>query len=139
MGMQRINVEADSPASPEAVIAIVSDGSRWPSCTPLGSFRLETHGPEGPGAIRVFRTAMLATREQIVESEAPHHFAYVLVSGLPLRDYRADIELEALTEGGTRLRWRAEFTAKVPGTGWLFRAFLTRFVRRCATGLAAAS
>ncbi|MGH3942556.1 MAG: hypothetical protein ACRDTG_28825 [Pseudonocardiaceae bacterium] len=49
--------------------------------------------------------------------------------------YRGDVDLEA-TEGGTRIRWRASFLPKVPGTGWLWRWGIRRFVRQCAHGLA---
>jgi len=38
----------------------------------------------------------------------------VALSGLPLRDYRATIDLEAVGSG-TVLHWRASFDAKVPG------------------------
>ena len=41
------------------------------------------------------------------------------------------------TEGGTVIHWRSRFTAKVPGTGPLYRWALGRFVQRCADGLAA--
>jgi hypothetical protein len=61
-----------------------------------------------------------------------------MVSGLPLRNYRADIDLEARPDG-TLVHWRAAFEARLPGTGWLFRSYLKRFLQRCATGIAAAS
>jgi hypothetical protein len=37
----------------------------------------------------------------------------------------------------TRIRVRSRFTAKVPGTGWIYRRALTRFIQRCADGLGA--
>jgi hypothetical protein len=83
MALQRISVEAQAAARPEAVFAVVADGSLWPTCTPLGSFRLETQGEEGTGSVRVFRTLTVTAREQIVECEAPHHLGYVLLSASP--------------------------------------------------------
>ncbi|MGH3915458.1 MAG: hypothetical protein ACRDTC_18930, partial [Pseudonocardiaceae bacterium] len=41
------------------------------------------------------------------------------------------------TEGGARIRWRVSFLPKVPGTGWLWRWGLRRFVDQSARGLAA--
>lgn len=57
-------------------------------------------------------------------------------AGLPVRDYRADVDLEPNAEG-TRIRWHVSFSPKVPGTGWLLRWGITRFVTQCARGLAA--
>ncbi|HEY3690231.1 MAG TPA: SRPBCC family protein [Pseudonocardiaceae bacterium] len=63
-------------------------------------------------------------------------FSYLHLSGLPVRDYRADVDLEPNAEG-TRIRWHVSFSPKVPGTGWLLRWGITRFVTQCARGLAA--
>ena len=42
-----------------------------------------------------------------------------MLSGVPVRDYRADIDI-APEGAGTMIRWRATFTPKIPGTGALF-------------------
>jgi hypothetical protein len=141
MGRQQIHVQAPSDAPPGDVFALVADGARWPTCTPLGSFELEAPGTgatEGPGAIRVFKTGPVKSREQIIESTAPHRFSYVALSGLPVREYRADIDLDPVGTG-TLVHWRASFVAKIPGTGWFIRAYLARFLQRAATGIAAAA
>jgi len=73
------------------------DGASWPKWSPLGSFELEQPGaqePRGLGALRVFRTGRVRSRERIVELNprpAPELRARV---GLPLRGYRANIDLE---------------------------------------------
>jgi hypothetical protein len=141
MARQEIHVQAPSTEPPEAIYRIVADGARWPSCTPLGSFELEKPGAgatEGPGAIRVFKTGPVKSREQIIEAVDGHRLSYVALSGLPLRDYRASIDLEAVGSG-TMLHWRASFDAKVPGTGWFYRWYMTRFLQRAATGIASAA
>jgi len=62
----------------------------------------------------------------------------VLVSGLPLRDYRADVVLTP--EGtGTRIEWSSSFRPKIPGTGRLYRAGLRRFIADTARRLADAA
>jgi len=139
--MQTIDVTAHSPADAAALYALLADGASWPTWSPLGSFELERPGGserEGVGAVRVFRTGRYTSREELVELVPGRRLSYVLLSGLPLRGYRADIDLTP-NGTGTEIRWHSTFRPKVPGTGWLYRVALTRFIRRCANGLAAAT
>ncbi|MEU9579276.1 SRPBCC family protein [Streptomyces chilikensis] len=113
------------------VHALLRDGAGWPKWSPLGSFALESQAPgggEGVGAVRVFLTGRHVSRERIVAGVPDRHFAYVLLSGLPLRDYRADVRLTPCEDGGTEIHWRSVFRAKVPGAGWIHRRALDRFV-----------
>lgn len=138
MARQRIDVRVHTTAGPETVYALLVDGSTWPDWSPLGSFELERPGtdePEGVGAIRVFRTGRVTSRERVVAREPGRRFSYELLSGLPLRGYHADVDLSS-DGAGTTIRWHSSFTATVPGTGWLYRRALGRFIRRCAEGLA---
>jgi Polyketide cyclase / dehydrase and lipid transport len=132
------SVTAWSPASSAVVYGLLCSGATWPRWSPLGSFRLEREGRDGGeslGAIRVFTTAGVHSREEMVGFEPGRSFSYSALSGLPIRDHRADVTL-AERDGGTVIDWREDFRAKVPGTGWLQRLFLRRFVQRCADGLA---
>jgi hypothetical protein len=139
MGRRHIEVTKHSTASPDAVFALLADGNTWPSWSPIESFELERAGdppPEGVGAIRVFRRGRTTGRDQIVEIVPGRRFGYVSLSGLPVRDYRAHIDLDP--EGaGTTIRWQASFAPKVPGTGWLLERGLRRFLCECAAGVAA--
>jgi hypothetical protein len=145
---QHIDVSSTTPADPATVYALLRDGATWPTWSPLGSFELERPGdtePEGLGAIRVFRTRqptgqLVTTRERVAELVPGRRFSYVLLSGLHIRDYRADVDLTSPVPGGTTgtaIRWHSSFVPAVPGTGWLFRLVLGRFIARCARGLAA--
>lgn len=139
MRHQHIDVHVSVPASPATVYALLRDGASWPTWSPLGSFELEqpaAQEPEGVGAIRVFRTGRSTTRERVAELLPDKRFSYELVSGLAIRDYRADIDLTP-TPDGTDLHWHSTFRAKLPGTGWLYQRTLQRFIQRCADGLAA--
>jgi len=60
---------------------------------------------------------------------------YTLLSGLPLRDYRAEIDLTPQA-GGTEIRWHTTFAAKLPGTGPLFRRRLAKITQQFVDGLA---
>ena len=83
----------------------------------------------------MFTTGTVHSREELVGFEPGRSFSYVALSGLPIRDHRADVTL-AERDGGTAIGWREDFRVKLPGTGWLQEWFLRRFVRRCADGLA---
>lgn len=139
MGPKQIHVEGWSPAPPDAVFAVVADAVRWPEWGPMDEATLEEEGtpaPDGIGALRRFRTGRTTSRERVVAYEPGHRFSYELVSGLPLRDYRADVDL-APTDGGTTITWHSTFRPKVPGTGWLYRAVLRVFIRRLLDALVA--
>ena len=139
MGPRRIEVTKHSAAAPDAVFALLADGNTWPRWSPIESFELERPGdppPEGVGAIRVFRRGRTTGRDQIVEIVPGRRFGYASLSGLPVRDYRAFVEL-APDGDGTTIRWQASFAPKVPGTGWLLERGLRRFLGECAAGVAA--
>ena len=139
MGRRQIEVTAHSDAAPDAVFALLVDGTTWPRWSPIESFEFERAGDppsEGPGAIRVFRRGRTTGRDQIVEIVPGRRFGYVSLSGLPVRDYRAHVDLEPDGDG-TTIRWQASFVPKVAGTGWLLERGLRRFLCECAAGVAA--
>lgn len=139
MRRQHVDVEVHTPVDAATLYGLLRDGASWPNWSPIESFQLERVGePEtgGIGAIWVFRRGRVIGRDQVVELVPDRRFSYRHLSGLPLRDYRGDVDLEP-TEGGTRIRWRTSFLPKVPGTGWLWRWGIRRFVDQSARGLAA--
>ena len=139
MAKQEINATAWTAASPAQVYRLLTEGATWPVWSPIGSFELEAEGPDGGeslGAIRAFHTGRTTSREEIVELRPDRRFSYALLSGLPMRGYRADVDLEP-KDGGTSIRWHSSFDAKWPGTGGLLRRGLGRFIQRCVDGLAA--
>jgi hypothetical protein len=138
MSRQRIEHRATTTADPATVYALLREGATWPTWGPLDSFELEKPGdgePEGLGAVRVFRSGRVTGRDTIVELVPDRRFSYEHASNLPIRDYRADVDLEP-TEGGTAIRWVSTFAPKIPGTGGLMRRALDGFVAKLANGLA---
>jgi hypothetical protein len=77
------------------------------------------HEHYGVGAIRIFSAQTCKTREQVTELIPNQKLSYVLLSGLPLRDYRADVCLIPSDDGGTLVSWTASFQCAY-GTGWLW-------------------
>lgn len=136
---QEIDERAWSAADPGVVYGLLAKGATWPVWSPIGSFELQQEGegePEGLNAVRVFRTGRSTSVERLVELRPGRRLSYTLLKGLPLRGYRADVDLEP-SDGGTSIRWHSTFEAKRPGTGWIYRRVLANFIRRCVKGLAA--
>ncbi len=142
MAQQVIEHTVTSTADPAAVFALLADGSTWPEWSPLESFQLLEPGdgsPEGLGAVRLFTTGRVKSRERVVERRPNEVFSYALEKGLALRDYVAVITLTPVARGGTTIRWRSTFRAKVPGTGGLYRRQLGTFIKQTVDGLAVAA
>jgi len=141
MGRQVVHQVATTEADPGTVYELLADGSTWPDWSPIDSFELLEPGagtPEGLGAVRRFTTGRIHSTERVVELRPSEQLSYVLLSGLAVRDYRADITV-APGPGGTTITWHSEFRSKMPGTGGLYRRSLSKFIGRCAEGLARAS
>jgi hypothetical protein len=154
VAQQVIDKTVATRADPASVYALLADGSTWPGWSPIDAFELLAPGegnPEGLGAVRLFTTGRHKSRERVVTCQPGKVFAYELEAGLPLRGYKAVITLLPGGDGddrdrdgsgggvGTTINWRSTFRAKVPGTGWLYRRELGRFIQKTVEGLAAAA
>ena len=138
MGRQRIEHHATTTADPATVYALLRDGAGWPTWSPIDSFELERPGtrePEGLGAVRLFRSGRVTGHDEIVELVPDRRFSYTHTSNLPIRNYRADVDLEPIAQG-TAIRWVSAFDPKLPGTGWLMRRALDDFIAKLTDGLA---
>jgi hypothetical protein len=138
MRQHTIEERAWASADRSTIYRLLTDGATWPQWTGIDSFELMERGDdgaEGLNAVRLFRTGRVKSVERIVELVPDVRLGYALLSGLPLREYRATVDLTPTTKG-TLITWRSTFGAKVPGTGWMFRRALGRFIRECVQGLA---
>lgn len=137
-----IHVVVPSEGAPATVFRLLAQTERWPEWSPMSAAVLEQaapgEDPEGVGAIRRFTTGRSTSRERVVAYEPGRQLSYELLSGLPLRNYRADVTMEP-KGGGTLITWHSEFEPARPGTGWLYRALLAKFIKRTARQLAAAA
>ena len=119
MSRQRIEHTATTSADPTAVYALLRDGATWPVWGKLDSFELERPGegePEGLGAVRIFRQGKVEGRDTVAELVENRRFSYTHESKLPVKNYRADIDLTP-RDGGTEIRWVSQFDPKYPGHG----------------------
>jgi uncharacterized protein YndB with AHSA1/START domain len=139
MARKSLVVETRSDAPPETVFAVLADTEGWVRWSKkTKSAVLEQPGAtdrEGVGAVRAFQNGRTLSREEVLEYDPPRRFVYTLLSGLPLREYRSEVDLTP--DGtGTRIRWSSSFEPERPGTGWLYRFALRVFIRRTARSLA---
>jgi uncharacterized protein YndB with AHSA1/START domain len=133
-------VEALSSAAPESVFALLADGAGWrrwagPMIRRSSWDREGLPAPGGVGAVRKLGAPPVYSREEIVAYDPPRHLAYTMLSGQPVREYRADVNLVPAGDG-TRIEWAATFRPAVPGTGrfirWYLAAIVGGFARRLA-------
>lgn len=132
--MIEVEAEARSGAPPERVWALLADARSWTRWAGFDEVNVE--GGEGTGQIRRNRKGRITGRDRVVVFEAPRRYAYESSSALPVRDYRGEVTLVPIADGGTGIRWRSRFAPKIPGTGWLLRRGLRRFLAELAEGLA---
>src|SRR4030095_15050647 len=105
-------VFARSTATPDAVWHLLVDATAWSDWSRIPRAEREREGtpsPDGVGSIRRLGPGRMASREEVVAFDPPRHFAYVLLSGLPVRVYRAGVEITP-DGSGTLIAWRATFT-----------------------------
>jgi hypothetical protein len=137
MKRQIIDHTAVTTASPTFVFDRLIDPPSWPQWSGHASGQVLTEAdvPGGVGEVREFRIKRLVNVERVVESARPRRFSYVLESGLPLRDYRADVDIEPVA-GGTRIRWHSEFSGANRLMGAVYRRGLGRFIAKLVRSLA---
>jgi uncharacterized protein YndB with AHSA1/START domain len=135
----RIDVFRHADAPVELVWSILSDHRGYRTWNPVPTAELEVEGspePDGVGAVRKLGARPIFAREKVIEFDPPHHLAYTILSGIPVRDYRADVELFATADGGCDIRWTGSFGSAPAGMGRLLKGFLQRVLEDMARRLA---
>src|SRR5438093_1598427 len=91
-----IDARAHSSASRESVWSVIAEGRRWSEWGPWQKSELEQEGeppPDGVGAIRRLTRRPVLNRERVTVFDPPERFGYEVISGMGLRNYRAEIRL----------------------------------------------
>ncbi len=137
----QFETEALSPSPPERLFAVLEAGDRWAEWAGPFVPRSRWAVPGDPvgtvGAVRRLGVGPLGSSERIVEHVPGRRLAYVVDSWAPFKDYRAEVDLEPLPDGGTRIRWRASFVPLPAFTGplqrWVLRGIVQGFASRLAS------
>ncbi len=132
---------ATSVAPVDAVWPLIGEAHRWKEWSFLDRtdlVRVGTPLPNGVGAVRRFTNHGVGSREEVVVWDPPHHLGYAILSGFPVRHYRADVVLspDGPDGTGTLISWSGTFDEKVPGTGRILERVLDKLMNRFATELA---
>lgn len=135
----RFTRRIDAPI--EVVWDVLTDHAGYRSWTPVPHSRLVTEGstdPNGVDAVRFLGVGPVGAKEKVVVHEPPHHLAYTVVAGLPVRDYRADARLTEGDDGGawTALEYTGSFRTLVPGTGPVLGLLIRSVLRTLVSSLA---
>jgi len=145
--------------TPEAVYRLLAEATSWKDWAgPLITRAQWEVEPDdsGAGGIRRLGRPPFMVREEITAAHPPHHHGYRLLSGQPVRSYRAEVQISRVAgfradagpsspgaaadaDPGTLIEWRGAAVPLVPGTGPLVRLLLGRMVHGFAMRLAAAA
>ncbi len=131
-------VTARSSAPVEAVWSLLGEARRWKEWSFLDRSDLLREGdppPDGVGALRRFTRFGVGSTEEVVAWEPPHHLAYVIIKGFPVRNYRADVRCRS-AGASTVITWSGTFDPIVPGSGPVLRRVLMGLIGRFATNAA---
>lgn len=134
-------IERDIAAPVETVFARLTDHRAYASMTPLRKSELEREGdpaPNGLGAVRRLSVVGPPMREEVTAYEAPKHFAYTMLSGLPVRNHLGDVRLEP-TGAGTRLTYRVTSHPTIKGGDVVLGAILKQAIGGLVGGVAKAA
>lgn len=92
-----------------------------------------TPAPNGVGAIRRLTSFGTTFVEDIVVYERPTRWAYTVLSGVPIRDHLATIELREV-ESGTEVSCHLRATLEIPGAGRLMLPVFKKFIDQLLKG-----
>jgi hypothetical protein len=142
-GQLGVSATAVSPATPEAVWALISDATTYCQWGPwsAAAYRGDATRHE-PGVVYWLRAAQrtlgyqVTTIERVEEMDEGRRVVYAVIGGMPVRNYRGEVVLTPVA-GGTQIAWSASWDKTAPGR--LVLRGLRPFFPRVVTGLAAAA
>jgi hypothetical protein len=124
-----------SPAQLWPLLEDVTKFAEWGMWEETGYREPGETSPHGVGALRWLRSGRYTTVERVVEMVEAQRLSYRVVSGLPVKDYLATVELTP--DGtGTRVDWSATYAPTILGR--LAHRRLTGVYERCVRDLCAA-
>lgn len=140
-GRYIVDVQKESTASVETIWRFLADVTTWVEWSSFDEASYAKEGepaPHGVGAERAFRIGPFRSVDTVRSFDPPTRLAYVYAGPIPMKNYRAEVTLTPQSTG-TRIRWRAQFSPRIPLTGRLIQALLGKVFRDLSSGLARAA
>ncbi|MGO8992774.1 MAG: SRPBCC family protein [Polyangiaceae bacterium] len=119
----------DAPA--DIVWDVLTDHRGYETWGAAKSATLEAEGSpdvNGVGAVRRLSSGPLVIREKVLEFEPKTRFVYTVLSGPPVRDYRATVTLDG-RGAYTMVHWTVGFRGKLPLVGHLLKPVVRGVIR----------
>jgi uncharacterized protein YndB with AHSA1/START domain len=116
--VNKLHVEASgtTKAPPAAVWALLADTNAYTHWGIWDAADVDAVGTNGlVGLVRRLRLGRTTTVERIVEAEEPVRMTYTVVAGIPVRNYLAEVVLTPGGDGGTTVRWVADWDRTLLG------------------------
>jgi uncharacterized protein YndB with AHSA1/START domain len=127
--MPSFELERRFDAPSDIVWEVLTDHRGYQEWGAASKAKLEAEGApdvNGVGAVRMLAEGPIAVREKVLEFEPKTRFVYTVVSGPPVRDYRATVTLEP-RGSSTMVHWSVSFRGKLPLVGHVMKP-VVRFV-----------
>ncbi len=141
MGRYIVDVRKDSTAPVETIWRFLADVTTWVEWSSFDEASYAKEGepaPHGVGAERAFRIGPFRSVDTVRSFDPPNRLAYGYSGPIPMKNYRAEVTLTPYGSG-TRIRWRAQFSPRIPLTGRLIQAVLGKVFRDLSSGLSRAA
>lgn len=141
MGRYIVDVQKDSTASVETIWRFLADVTTWVEWSSFDEASYAREGepaPHGVGAERAFRIGPFRSVDTVRSFDPPTRLGYGYSGPIPMKKYRAEVTLTPHGDG-TRIRWRAQFSPRIPLTGRLIQAMLRKVFCDLSNGLARAA
>jgi uncharacterized protein YndB with AHSA1/START domain len=113
----RVEAEGTTRASAATVWHLVSDATTYPQWGPWSDGGYNRPGDparDGAGAVRWFRYGRTKTVEEVLAAEAGKRLTYIVIGGIPVRNYLGEVTLSPVA-GGTHIRWSAGWDRTIGG------------------------
>jgi hypothetical protein len=135
-------IERRGRASADKAFALIRDAEAWakwagPPITYSAWKEDASIDGSAVGRTRLVGNRRFPAAEEITIDEVPHTHGYRIPASWPVRDYTSIVNFSEDESGELTVRWSGQFTERIPGTGYLWRSFLTRLLGRFAERLIA--
>jgi hypothetical protein len=130
--VSKLEGTATTTASPAQVWAQLEDPEAWTRWGRWSIVEVEGGGPQQVGAVRRLVQGRFDVRERITAWEPVRRTAYELLDGLKVTGYEAEVVLDPLPDGGTKITWRSSYVKASPFTAVLLRVAVRDTPKRLA-------